>query len=195
MASRERRQKRTELAALFLTCVLVCLSGVIGAATRQEGVTLARVDVGDDKSNPGGEAFIPLIFSPASGTEIASLVTRIAFPNKLLSFEGVRKDVSTDLADAEINTGVKADEKSSEISVLEVEVKGRTRKATAGGFMVNLIFKIAKEVPVGKTIELETAARALTADDPPKPVDLATKNGTIETIELPVLLACFFYMH
>jgi hypothetical protein len=195
MVSGERRQKRKELVAPLVMGVLVCLSGAIVAGTRQEEVTLARVDVGDDKSNPGGQAFIPLIFNPTGGTEIATIITRIAFPNKLLSFEEVRKDVSTDLADADIHTGVKTDEKNPENSVLEVEVKGRTRNATAGGFVVNLIFKISREVPVGKTIELETVANALTTDDPPKPVDLAIKNGTIETIELPVLFACFFYMH
>jgi hypothetical protein len=148
-----------------------------------------------DKSTPGELAFIPLILSPAEGVEIGKIITEISFPTDWLSFEEARKGASADSVNAVLQTAVRTGDENPENSILEVIVTSEANKAIPSGIVVRLIFQISPLAPTGEIIELINKAEAFTRDDPPQPVDLTAENGEIETLDIPVMFACFFYMH
>lgn len=194
----ERRQQDMRVARVFilLTSVFVLLgsSRMITLRAQDNTTTSARVDLGIDKSNPGGQAFIPIIFTPADGVEVGTLLAEITFPNKQLVFQEAKKGGSADSANVNITTEVKNDAESPEKTVLAVKVENETGPILAG-VLVNLVFKILDGVPIGEKIQLENSATTFTRDNPPKALKAASAGGVIETIAVPVIFACFFYMH
>lgn len=188
------RKQRPASALMMLTCVFVLLgfSYTTLLVGQQEEAT--RLDLGIDKSNPGGQAFLPIIFSPAAGVQVATLSAEITFPAKQLAFQEVKKGGSADSVDVNIQAAVKNSGKNPNESILEVVVENKTGPLM-GGVVANLVFKILEQVPMGEKIQLEESATALTRDNPPKTLRLTAAKGEIETIPVPVVFACLFYMH
>ncbi|MBI4456055.1 MAG: hypothetical protein HY644_09175 [Acidobacteria bacterium] len=168
---------------------------VVAAAQQSEGTASTRLDLGYDKSNPGGQAFVPLIFSPGVGVQVGSVLAEVTFPTKQLAFEEAKRGASADSGDVELHTAVKNDDKNADRSIVEIKVENKAGKPLPGGVIANLVFKILDGVDVGQKISLENRAQALTTDNPPKTMNLVAANGEIETIAVPVIFACFFYMH
>ena len=175
--------------------ILLGLSSLASLGAQQEGTMVSRWHVGFDKSTPGQQAFIPLILSPAEGVEIGKIITEISFPTEWFSFEEARKGASPDLVNAVLQTAVRTGDENPENSILEVIVTSEANKAIPSGIVVRLIFQISDLAPTGEIIELTNKAEAFTRDDQPQPVDLTAQNGEIETLDIPVMFACFFYMH
>ena len=194
----KRRQAEMRAAGVFVlvTCVFA-LSGPPGMLTlRAQGTAppSTRLDLGIDRSNPGSQAFIPIIFSPAGAVEAGTLLAEITFPNNKLLFEEAKKGGSADSANVNITTELKVDAKNPEKTVLAVKVENETGSVPPG-VLANLVFKILDGVPIGEKIQLAGSATAFTRDDPPKALKVASAVGEIETIAVPVIFACLFYMH
>ena len=181
----------------FVGSILVVLGffSPLSVAAPQEEGTSSRLSLGFDKSVPGDQAFIPLILTPATGIEVGRIIAEVSFSNQALSFEEARPGQSATLVDAQISTQVRTDEQNPENSVLEVAVATEQGEAIPGGVVVYLTFRIAEQAPAGQVIELRNTARVFTTDNPLEPADSTTTNGEIENLEIPVMFACFFYMH
>ena len=183
--------------ATTLTSALILLgfSSLASLGAQQEGATVSRWHVGFDKSTPGQLAFIPLILSPAEGVEIGKIITEISFPTEWLSFEEARKGASAESVNAVLQTAVRTGDENPENSILEVIVTSEANQAIPSGIVVRLIFQISDLALTGEMIDLTNRAEAFTTDDPPRPVELTVENGEIETLDIPLMFACFFYMH
>jgi hypothetical protein len=181
---------------VLLTSIFVLLgsSKRITLRAQDNTTTSTRVDLGIDKSNPGSQAFIPIIFTPANEIEVGTLLVEISFPSKQLVFQEAKNGGSAGSANVNITTEVKNDVKNPEKTVLAVKVENETGPILAG-VLVNLVFKILDGVPIGEKIQLEDNATAFTRDNPPRALKPASAGGVIETIAVPVIFACFFYMH
>lgn len=164
-------------------------------AVQQGGSTAHRLNLGFDQSVPGDQAFIAVMFSTAEDVAIGRIITEITFPREILSFEEARRGLPINSIDAELSTQVKNDDQDSDNSILEVVITSTAGEAIPAGTLVNLTFMIAPETPTPQTIVLENRSEAFTTDDPPEPVELTTTNGEIESLDIPALFACFFYMH
>jgi len=192
-----RKRERLAKMATVLTSIVILLglSSVASFGAPQEAAKVSRLNLGFDKSTPGEQAYIPIILSLADGVEIGKIITEISFPTERLSFEEARKGASADSVDAQLQSAVKMDDENPDNSILEVIVTSEANKAIPSGIVVRLIFQISDLAPTGEMIELTNRAEAFTTDDPSQPVDLTVGNGEIETLDIPVMFACFFYMH
>ena len=164
-------------------------------AVQQESSSTERLNLGFDQSVPGDVAFIAIMFSTAGEIEIGKIITEITFPRQLLSFKEARKGLPINTIDAELSAQVRNDDQDSENSILEVVIVSKAGEAIPAGTLVNLIFMISPEAPTLHTIVLENRSEAFTTGDPPERVELATTDGEIESLDIPALFACFFYMH
>jgi len=164
-------------------------------AIQQESSAAERLNLGFDQSVPGDVAFIAIMFSTAGEVEIGKIITEITFPRQLLSFKEARRGLPINSIDAELSTQVINDDQDSENSILEVVIASKKGEAIPAGTLVNLIFMISPEAPTLHTIVLENRAEAFTTGDPPERVELTTTDGEIESLDIPALFACFFYMH
>ena len=183
---------RFRLAAILM---VLLLSFQAVPAVQHESGTTDRLSLGFDKSDPGNQAFIGIIFSTQGDVEIGRIVAEITFPRQLLSFEEVRAGLPIKAINAELSAEVRNDDSNSENSVLEVVIASTTGAAISAGILANLTFTLLPEAPTQHIIELKNKAEAFTTDDPPEPVELSTTNGEIESLATPALFACFFYMH
>ncbi len=164
-------------------------------AVQQESSRTERLNLGFDQSVPGDVAFIAIMFSTAGEVAIGKIITEITFPRQLLSFEEARRGLPINSIDAEMSTRVRNDDPDSENSILEVVIASKAGEAIPAGTLVNLTFTISPEAPTLHTIVLENRSEAFTTGDPPERVELTTTNGEIESLDIPALFACFFYMH
>ena len=164
-------------------------------AVQNESSTAHRLNLGFDQSVPGDLAFIAVMFSTSEEVEIGKIITEITFPHQLLSFEEARRGLPIKSIDAELSTQVRNDDPESEKSILEIVITSTAGEAIPAGTLVNLTFTISPEAPTLHTIVLENRSEALTMGDPPERVELTTTNGEIESLDIPALFACFFYMH
>ncbi len=180
-----------------LAAILIALSLSFPTvlAVQQESGTAHRLNLGFDQSVPGDVAFIAIMFSTAGDVEIGRIITEITFPRELLSFKEARRGLPIKSIDAELSTQIKNDDQNSENSILEVVIASKAGEAIPAGTLVNLTFMISPEAPTLHTIVLENRAEAFTTGDPPERVELITTNGEIESLDIPALFACFFYMH
>jgi len=194
---KDGKRGRLSKMATTLTSAVILLgfSSAVLLGAQQEGATVSRLHVGFDKSTPGQLAFIPLILSSAEGVEIGKIIAEISFPTLWLSFEEARKGASANSVNAELQTAVRTGDENPENSILEVIVTSEANKAIPSGIVVRFIFQISDLALTGEIIELTNRAEAFTTDDPPQPVDLTAENGEIETLDIPLMFACFFYMH
>jgi hypothetical protein len=179
--------------AAFL--VVLPLSFPAAGAVQQESGTGDRLSLGFDKSDPGNQAFIGIIFSTQGKVKIGKIVAEISFPRQLLFFEEAREGLPINSIGAELSAEVKSDDSNSENSILEVVIASTTGAAIPAGTLANLTFTLLPEAPTQHVIELKNKAEAFTMGDPPEPVELSTTNGEIESLATPALFACFFYMH
>ena len=181
----------------WLTAFLVVLPLSLPAvlAVQQETGTGDRLSLGFDKSDPGNQAFIGIIFSTQGKVQIGRIIAEITFPRQLLFFEEARAGLPINSIGAELSTEVRNDDSNSENSILEVVISSTTGTAIPAGILANLTFTLLPEAPTQHVIELKNKAEAFTTDDPPEPVELSTTNGQIESLTTPALFACFFYMH
>jgi len=166
-----------------------------GLAAQQTGGTVTRVELGFDQSVPGEQTFIPIALKPGAEAKIGKIITEIVFATNLLSFEEARKGTPLKSIDAEVSTRIKEDEENSENSILEVIITSPTGEAIPGGNLVFLTFRIALEAPRAQMIQLENRTRAMSTNDPPEPVEVATAGGEIENLDIAAVFACFFYLH
>lgn len=187
------RVSRQDALVGTILIVLVFFSPLSVAVPQEEG-TSSRLNLGFDKSVPGDQAFIPLILTPATGVQIGRIIAEISFSSHALSFEEARPGEPATLVDAHIGTQVRTDEQNPENSVLEVVVATEQGEAIPGGIVAYLTFRIEEQAPA-EVIELQNTARVFTTDNPMEPADLTTTNGEIENLDIPVMFACFFYLH
>ncbi len=164
-------------------------------AVQQESSASERLNLGFDQSVPGDVAFIAIMFSTAGAVEIGKIITEITFPRELLSFKEARRGLPIKSIDAELSTQIRNEDQNPEKSILEVVIASKAGEAIPAGTLVNLIFMISPEAPTLHTIVLENRSKAFTTDDPPEGVELTTTDGEIESLDIPALFACFFYMH
>jgi hypothetical protein len=180
---------------LATTLMVLLLSFQAVRGVQHESDTTDRLSLGFDKSDPGNQAFIGIIFSTQGEVAIGRIVAEITFPRQLLSFEEARAGLPIKAINAELSAEVRNDDSNSENSVLEVVIASTTGAAIPAGILANLTFTLLPEAPTQHIIELKNKAEAFTTDDPPEPVELSTTNGEIESLSTPALFACFFYMH
>ena len=183
---------RVRLAALLM---VLPLSLPTLLAVQNESSTAHRLNLGFDQSVPGDVAFIAVMFSTSEEVEIGKIITEITFPRGILSFKEARGGLPIKSIDAELSAQVRNDGPDTENSILEVVITSNAGEAIPAGTLVNLIFMISPEAPTLHTIVLENRSEAFTTDDPPERVELTTTNGEIESLDIPALFACFFYMH
>ncbi len=164
-------------------------------AVQQESSASERLNLGFDQSVPGDVAFIAIMFSTAGEVEIGRIITEITFPREILSFKEARRGLPIKSIDAELSTQIKNEDQNPETSILEVVIASKAGEAIPAGTLVNLTFMISPEAPTLHTIVLENRSEAFTTDDPPERVELTTTDGEIESLDIPALFACFFYMH
>ena len=164
-------------------------------AAQQESGAAPRLNLGFDQSVPGDQTFIAVMFSTADGVEIGKIITEITYSREILSFKEARRGLPINAIDAELSTRVKDDDQNSENSILEIVIASKAGEAIPAGTLVNLTFMISPEAPTLQTIVLENRSEAFTTDDPPERVELTTTDGEIESLDIPALFACFFYMH
>jgi hypothetical protein len=188
--------------AFFLAVALVLLPlvpGVIAATTQQDQTPTrkaTRLDLGFSQTPPGSHVSIPLILTLPRGGQIGSATNEITFPTRLLSFQEARKGLSAEVAEAEITTEVRQDDQNPENSILKITIEGKAGIAIPRGVLFDLTFNISEQAQLGETITLKNKASAVNLEDPPQPVDPVTGNdGEIVIDEIPVVFACFFYMH
>lgn len=180
------------LAALL---IVLPLSVPTLLAVQQESGTAHRLNLGFDQSVPGDVAFIAIMFSTSGEVEIGKIITEITFPREILSFKEARGGLPIKSIDAELSAQVRNDDQDTEKSILEVVIVSKAGEAIPAGTLVNLIFMISPEAPTLHTIVLENRSEAFTTGDPPERVELTTTDGEIESLDIPALFACFFYMH
>jgi len=183
---------RVRLAALL---VVLPLSLPSLLAVQNESSTAHRLNLGFDQSVPGDVAFIAIMFSTSGEVEIGKIITEITFPREILTFKEARRGLPIKSIDAELSTQIKNEDQNAENSILEIVIASKTGEAIPAGTLVNLTFMISPEAPTLHTIVLENRSEAFTTDDPSERVELTTTDGEIESLDIPALFACFFYMH
>ena len=183
---------RVRLAALLMVLPLSLPSLL---AVQNESSTAHRLNLGFDQSVPGDVAFIAVMFSTSEEVEIGKIITEISFPREILSFKEARGGLPIKSIDAELSAQVRNDDPESENSILELVITSNAGEAIPAGTLVNLTFMISPEAPTLHTIVLENRSEAFTTGDPPERVELTTTDGEIESLDIPALFACFFYMH
>ena len=179
--------------ALLAAWVLGSVAYVRGETQEQQDIKSARVVVGQDNPGPNGDAFIPIIFSPASGESVGTLLLEIKFPEKDLVFQKIR---ATDMtAEALIlSANAEKDPQAPGTMLLRVRIESKTG-ALESGILGHLIFSVPGTVTFGAKIPLPQTAQALSAGPNPTPIALASVDGLVDVSGVAKLFSCFFYMH
>jgi hypothetical protein len=147
---------------------------------------------------PGSDVSVVLYLSVPAEVRVGVAMSKITFPNKLLSFQKASKGPVSEGDNAEVIAVANVDDKNPDNSVVQVTVSGEGGKPIPAGIVANLTFKISQHAPVGQTIILKNAASVLTTENPPRPVKpLMAQDGQIKVTATPPTptFSCFFYMH
>ena len=137
-----------------------------------------------------------IVLQAADGVEVGTTISEVTFPNKLLTFEDVRKGLSAEASSAEISAVETVDDQNREYSTVKVTISSPPGGAIANGIVADLVFTISEDAPLEEAIELKNVAMVLTTDDPPNSVEPITgKTGEVLVTASPPIFACFFYMH
>lgn len=178
---------------LFAAWVLGSAAYVRGETQEQQDIKSAHVVVGTDNTGPNGDAFIPIIFSPAAAESIGTLLLEIKFPEKELVFQKIRAtDTTAELLN--LSASAEKDAQAPGTMVLRVRIESKTG-ALESGILGHLIFSVPGTVTFGAKFPLPQTAQALSPGPNPKPVALTSVDGLIDVSALPKLFSCFFYMH
>ena len=178
--------------ALLLCAIVVflfCQTPI--AAQEQEGIVSARIVVGNDKTGPGGDAFVPITFSSSTTESVGSVIVEIRFPENDLVFREIK---NADSEKVDLSASAEKDPNEPGKTLLRVKVESKAGPLESGSVGI-LIFKVSDSVTFGEKIPLPQAAQALSDGPAPKPVKLATVNGQIDLSLVPGTFSCFFYMH
>ena len=71
----ELRKSRTMTARRPLRHFRLSNVNIVGAQ-QDRATERVRIGLGNDKSNPGGQAFVPIVFSPSPGIQVRALLIR-----------------------------------------------------------------------------------------------------------------------
>lgn len=178
---------------LFAAWVLGSAAYVRGETQEQRDIKSARVVVGEDNTGPNGDAFVPIIFSPAAAESVGTILLEIKFPEKELVFQKIRATDATAEA-LMLSASAEKDPQAPGTMVLRVRIESKTG-ALESGILGHLIFSVPGSVTFGAKIPLPQTAQALSAGPNPTPVALASVDGLIDVSAVPRLFSCFFYMH
>ena len=181
----------------------LCLSSMVWGLpltpmAAQEGAEeVTKLDLGFDIGMPGNRVSIPIVLNAPDGIRVGMTLNEITFPAKWLEFEEVQSGSSADLADAQASAAVKRDDQNAENTILEVKVAGKEGTMIPNGVVASVVLRISEEAPVDQEIKLTNRARALSADNPVRPIEpIAGRDGGLEVIAAPpAIYACFFYRH
>lgn len=165
---------------------------VKGETQEQRDIDAARVVVGQDNTGTDGDAFIPIMFSPAATESVGTLLLEIKFADKIV-FQKIRATDST-AETLRLSASAEKDPQAPGTMVLKVRIESKTG-ALESGILGHLIFSIPGSVTFGAKFPLPQTARALSPGPDPKPVALTSVDGLIDVASTPKLFSCFFYMH
>lgn len=181
----------TPFVAFLLSCMLFVLSGNAVAGQQREEADSPRVMLGKDKTTPGADAFIPLIFGSSAAAPVGSVTFEIRFSNDELVFQEV-KDPGTEGTTV---TGVaEKDSSDPQKTLLRVRIE-KKNGALESGILGNLVFKVPQSVALGEKIRLKPEAQAQSPGPSPKPVAVVPVEGLVDVSAAPGVFSCFFYMH
>jgi len=161
-----------------------------GTAHGQGAAGQSRLVLGADKGAKGDEVFIPLMLSPAPGAQIAKISATIGFPSEALQFVSAKPGAPPD-SRVEVRSEDTPGDASG--SMVKVEVESRVPDGIPAGIIGLLTFKVSEQTAAGRTIALDLKAKALAVGG--AQVLLAVVAGEIELTQVPVIFACYFYMH
>ena len=177
---------------LFAAVVFVPAAYVSGQTQEQPDVKSAHVIVGQDNPGPNGDAFIPIIFSPAAAEAVGTLLLEIKFPEKIV-FQKIRATDAT-AETLKLSASAEKDPQTPGTMILRVRIESKAG-ALESGVLGHLIFTVPGSVTFGAKIPLPQKAQALSAGPNPKPVALTSADGLIDVSGIAKLFSCFFYMH
>ena len=161
---------------------------------QEAGEKVTRVDVGYDIGTAGLTVSLPIELNAPDGIRVGTTVNEVAFPTKWLQFEEVR---GAPLVEAEVTANLKHDGENTDDAIVQIAVTGKQGMALPNGIIASVVFKISAEAKGPQALKLRNAARALSANAPPDPIEPVTgRDGEIELLDVPpAAVACFFYMH
>ena len=177
-----------------LPVALVFLAWFAGVSA-QDDEKQGRLNLGADKATRGDQAFIPVVWSPPAGMAVRKIAAEMRFPRKSLVFEEARNSGTSDSSTLEVHAEVVAGEESAPNSVLRLCVESKANEAISSGAVAMLTFKVLDEAPVGQAVTLETRAEGFGVTEPTAAIPLLSNKGEIDIVQVPVVFACYFYMH
>jgi len=183
---------------VFLVAIAWVLLLTGGVMAQKPAAAATGIDVGFDAGLPGSQVFVPIILNAPDGIRVGKTINEITFPAKVLEFEEARRGRSGDLADAQVTTAVPTSGRSGDSAVVEVTIVGKAGAAIPNGVVATLVFKVTDRATANQKLKLGNRPQALSADDPPHPLDgVVGRDGEVEILSAPTTIvpACFFYMH
>ncbi len=187
---RGRRSVSVGVAAIVLgACVI--------AAGQDSTETPTTVDAGFDSGVLGKRVLVSLTLTAPDGVRVGMTANEVTFPRNLLHFDEALPGLSAGLVGADVAATVRTDDQRADNTVVEVTVTGKKGSAIPNGVVAILAFTLAENAPPDKTVTLPNRARAMSADDPPRPIQpVSGKAGEVEMLAAPpTIISCFFYMH
>src|SRR5437879_135207 len=78
------------LVPLLLSCVLFALSEGLATGQQKDDTHSPRVMIGKDKTSPGGDAFVPILFGSSVAEPVGTIIFDIHLSDEELVFQEVR---------------------------------------------------------------------------------------------------------
>jgi len=185
MAQRSMVVRTCSFFLLANTCVCIGVLAASGEATsgQERGDQELVVSLGKTNAVSGETALLSLV---VFGRGVKEIISEIAFPMAVLSFEDTQRVSSAEL---DIHAEVLPHRIGQELAILRVEVASQGELPE--GPLVKLKFKVSPGAS-GGLYELKHTAQATILGG--EKVEAATKDGQIDVSEIAVF-SCFFYMH
>ncbi len=178
---------------IAVVLVLLALSAVPGVRAQNEEKR-GRLSLGADKGAKGDDVYIPVVFSPAAGTQTRAITAEIEFPGRTLEFVEIRSSGSADSANLDLKADTLSGGGSSERGSVRIQVTTKSSEGIQSGVVAQLTFKVVAAPATGPTVALKATGEAVALKGLEKS-SLVTNDGEIEIVGVPTLFACFFYMH
>lgn len=192
--------RRTGFITLLATLGPLTLLGPHPAAV-QEGQTTPqenagpRVKIAQSVGPPGGIAAVPIQLAGVESGHIGTLTLKLRFPGNKLTFTKVEVGGLGDSVGAVATTGIqrRGDETLLEVTIATPETEG-VRAPIPDGPIVQLMFKVAKDLKPETVIPVTLEASGVGAKAGAQPVKVSARDGEI-IVSNPSVISCFFYMH
>lgn len=188
------------LAPITLFCLLSLYIGAAGGGLpgQEAGQDATLLTISPDAALPESEVRLSVYLKSAQGVKVGSIAMEINFPKRLLSFIKSERSYLSEALGANISAEV-VDAEDEDKSKLKLEISAPAGKggpkAIPDGPIAYIVFKISKDAQPNTEIVLENKAKAMTAEDSPKPVKpIVADNGKISVVP-EIITSCFFYMH